>query len=275
MEKLVAQKIPDLPKRPGIYIFKDAKGLVLYVGKAINLRSRVSSYLRADAGHGVPRIQNMITQITDLDYVITDNETESLILENNFIKQLKPKYNVLLRDDKNYLFIKINLQDEIPTIEYERKASDNNARYFGPYTSSQSIKETLRMLRRIFPYCANSAVGTKPCFYYHIQKCPGVCIGKISPAEYRKQTIDKIIRFLDGKQSEVLKELQGSMKYLAKMKEYEKAAKVRDQIFALNRVLERQKLVYSTKVSQDIFSLYIDSVAVVNLFMIREGKLIQ
>ncbi len=274
MNKALSDKVSELPSRPGVYIFKDTKGMVLYVGKAVKLRNRVGSYFN-DKIAKEARIQLMISQIADLDYAVTDNEHESLILENNFIKQLRPKYNVLLRDDKNYLFIKINTQDEIPTINYERKITDKHAKYFGPYTSGLSIKETLRMLRRIFPYCANTKVGSKPCFFYHIQKCPGVCIGKMSLEEYRTNTISKIINFLEGRQSEVLKELQGQMKYLASHKQYEKAAKVRDQIFALNRVLERQKLVYPTKVNQDVFSVYMDSVASINLFIIRDGKLIQ
>lgn len=276
MQKALAQKIEDLPQKPGVYIFKDAKGLILYIGKAVKLKNRVSSYLKknADDGRG-PRIQLMIQQIADLDYAVTDNELESLVLENNFIKQLKPKYNVRLRDDKNYIFLKINLKDQIPTIDYDRKPSDKNARYFGPYTSAMAIKDTLRLVRKIFPFCANSKVSSKPCFYYHIGKCPGVCFGKISPEEYRENYIKKIIKFLEGRQSEILKELQQQMKNYSLDKRYEKAAKIRDQIFALNRVLERQKLVYPAKIDQDVFSIFQDGVSSVNLFVIREGKLIQ
>ncbi|HEX9503800.1 MAG TPA: excinuclease ABC subunit UvrC [Patescibacteria group bacterium] len=276
MNKLVAKKLNDLPRKPGVYTFKDAKGLILYVGKAVNLRSRVTSYFKKDGGDNRgPRIQLMISQITDLDYTVTDNEHESLLLEKNFIKQLKPKYNVDLRDDKNYLFIKINLKDEIPTISYDRKPIDKNARYFGPYTSGSGIKDTLRLVRKIFPYCANKKVGDKPCFYYHIGKCPGVCFGKISLEEYRNNYIKKIIQFLIGKRTEILKDLQVQMRKYATEKKYEHAAKVRDQIFALNRVMERQKLVYPTKVDQDVISVHTDGVASVNLFIIREGKLIQ
>jgi excinuclease ABC subunit C len=275
MQKALSQKIKELPLKPGVYIFKDAKGAVLYVGKAVKLRQRVSSYFKKEADSRGPRIASMVSQIADLDYAVTDNEVESLVLENNFIKSLRPKYNVRLRDDKNYLFIKLNLQDEIPTITYEHRMDDSRARYFGPYTSSQSIKDTLRMIRKVFPYCANSKVSGKPCFYYHIQKCPGVCIGKVSLKDYRQDTIAKIIRFLEGKQTEVLKDLQGQMKFLAAHKEYEKAARVRDQIFALNRVMERQKLVYANNVDQDVFGVYLDAVASINLFIIRRGKLIQ
>jgi excinuclease ABC subunit C len=276
MSKLLEAKIAELPKKPGVYVFKDAKGLILYVGKAINLRNRVSSYFKKNGGDNRgPRIELMITQIRDLDYTIMGNEHEALILEKNFIKQLKPKYNVDLRDDKNYLFIKINIKDEIPTINYDRKPTDKNAKYFGPYTSGLSLKDTLRLVRKIFPYCANKKVGDKPCFYYHIGKCPGVCFGKITLEEYRNNYTRNIMQFLEGKQTEVLETLQNQMRKFAQENKYEKAAKVRDQIFALNRVLERQKLVYPIKVSEDIFSLHCESVAVVNLFKIREGKLIQ
>jgi excinuclease ABC subunit C len=275
MNQTLEIKLQSLPKKPGVYIYRDKAGMVLYVGKAVNLRNRVSSYFKKASGDRTKRIENMISQINDLDFVLCDNELESLILENNYIKELKPKYNVLLRDDKNYQFLKINLKQEIPTIEFERKASDRQARYFGPYTSGLSLKETLRLLRRIFPYCANSKVGTKPCFYYHIGKCPGVCFGKITMEEYKKHYIQNIIQFLEGRQMQILKDLQILMKTLAANGRFEKAAKVRDQIFALNRVLERQKLVYPKKVSQDVFSLYQAGVACINLFLIREGKLIR
>ncbi len=276
MGKSLDQKISELPQRTGVYLFKDETGLLLYVGKAIKLKNRVSSYFRKDAGQDSPRIQSMISKIRGFDYVVTDNEVESLVLENNFIKQFQPKYNVRLRDDKNYLFIQINVQDEIPTIEYVHKKLEKKARYFGPYTSALSARDTLRMLRRIFPYCASSKVGTKPCFYYHIQKCPGVCFGKVSLKEYRELYIGKIIDFLEGRQSAILKDLQGEMKFLAKHSQFEKAGKVRDQIFALNRVLEKQKLVYEKKVDQDVFSLHMEpTLASINMFKVREGKLIQ
>jgi len=275
MAKSLLQKVKELPKKPGVYIFKDSNGSILYVGKANKLKDRVASYFRKDAGDGRFRIQLMIGQIAGLDFVTTSNETEALILENNFIKRLQPKYNVALKDDKNYQFIKINWQDEIPTITYERQASNKKAKYLGPYTSSYSIKETLRLIRSIFPYCANSKVGTKPCFYYHIHKCPGVCIGKVSLVEY-KNTIQKIIQFLKGRQMEVLKDLQRQMKDLSHAQDYEKAARIRDQIFAVTRVLQKQKLVYPKKIDQDVFSAHMEtSIAAINLFIIREGKLIR
>jgi excinuclease ABC subunit C len=276
MQKQLLQKISELPQKPGVYVFKDGNGFVLYVGKANKLKNRVSSYFKRDYNNNRgPRIELMITQIADVDYTIVNNEVEALVLENNFIKNLKPKYNVRMRDDKNYLFLKINIHDEIPTIEYEHQRTDKQARYFGPYTSSLSIKDTLRLLRRVFPYCANSKVGSKPCFYYHIGKCPGVCFGKITVEEYKKNYIGKIIKFLEGKQIEILADLKGEMKFYATHKQFERAARVRDQVYALNRVLERQKLIYSTKINQDVFAIHCEAVAVINLFLVREGKLVQ
>ena len=275
MQKALAQKLKDLPSKPGVYIFKDAKGLVLYVGKAINLRNRVSSYFNKDGGDGRPNIIPMIPQITDVNITLVNNEFESLILEKNFISQLKPKYNIDLRDDKNYIFVKVNMNDEIPTIGFERKITDKNSQYYGPYTSYLAIKDTLRLVRKIFPYCANKKIGNKPCFYYHIGKCPGVCFGKITPEEYRELYIKKIIQFLAGKRSEIITDLQSRMRIFAANRKFEKAARVRDQIFALNRILERQKIIYPKKVDQDIFSLYQDGVSCVNLFIVREGKLIR
>ena len=276
MAEILQQKLAALPRSPGVYLFKDSQGLILYVGKAVNLKSRVASYFRPEvvALRGA-RIELMVAQIADVDFVLCDNELEALVLENNFIKQLQPKYNVLLRDDKNYLFLKINVRDEIPTISYDRRPSDKTARYFGPYTSSLSVKETLRLLRRIFPYCANAKVGSKPCFYYHIGKCPGVCFGKISLADYRQNYIGQIIQFLEGRQTAILRQLQTQMRQASARRQFEKAARLRDQIFALNRVLERQKLVYPKKIDQDVFALYQNGTACINLFIIREGKLIQ
>ena len=249
---------------------------MLYVGKANKLKNRVSSYFKPDSsGTRGPRIELMISQIADLDYTVVNNEVEALVLENNFIKNLKPKYNVRMRDDKNYIFLKINIKDQIPTIEYEHQRTDKSARYFGPYTSSLSIKDTLRLLRRVFPYCANEKVGAKPCFYYQIGKCPGVCFGKISVEEYKREYIGKIIQFLEGKQLEIIADLKSEMKFYARHKQFEKAARTRDQIYALNRVLERQRLVYNSKISQDVFALHCESVAVINLFLVREGKLVQ
>jgi excinuclease ABC subunit C len=273
MDKHIFEKLKMLPHKPGVYLHKDNNGRVLYVGKAIDLKSRVSSYFRPDPNRSI-RIQKMVDQVSNFDFIVTTNEDESLLLENNLIKEYLPKYNVRLRDDKNFLFIKIGFDTQIPTITYERKIGDKNARYFGPYTSGSSIRDTMRIIRKIFPYCSAQKIRNKPCFFYHIGKCPGVCIGKISLADYRLN-LNKIIEFLDGRQNFVLRELKSAMTKYSKKKQFEKAAKIRDQIFSINKILERQKLVFTTKQDLDVFSIFSDYAAAINLFIVRSGKLIR
>jgi excinuclease ABC subunit C len=277
--KNIIIKLKNLPKNPGVYQFFDASGKLLYVGKAKNLKNRVRTYFaRSSArafGRMTGRIQKMVSQITDLKYTITNSEIESLVLENNFIKELKPKYNIDLKDDKNYLFIKINYSHEIPTIETERKITDKHSTYFGPYTSAQNVKQTLRLMRKIFPYCGSKKITSNPCFYYHLGKCPGVCIGKISTAEYQ-QTLDKISAFLRGQYSKLVKSLEIQMKNFAKKQKFEKARLLRDQIRSLEKTWMHQTVIFPKKVSWDIFSIYqISGTACVNLFIVREGKLIR
>lgn len=267
------QKIRRFPQKPGVYLYKDSAGVVIYVGKAGNLRSRVSSYFRpVQIKKHSDRIKNLVKTVADFDYIITNNEVESLLLENTLIKKYQPKFNVLLRDDKNYLFIKINLHDQIPTLEFARKVEDN-AKYFGPFTSAIAARETVQLIRRIFPYCNNKKLGDKPCFYYHLNKCPGVCAGIISLKEYR-ETLQKITDFLLGRQTQVLKGMQTQMRKMSRQKKYEKAASLRDQIFYLNRIWEKQKIISTKKICQDIISFYQKSnITCINLFKIREGKL--
>src|SRR5579864_736336 len=205
-------KLKNVPHKPGVYLFKNAKDKVLYVGKARDLRNRLGQYFQigADghfAGDGRPQIPFLMSEVAGFEHIITDNETECLFLENTLIKRFQPRYNIELRDDKNYLFIKIDYSTEIPQISTVRSPDNRDARYFGPYSSSTKVRDTLHILRKIFPYCANEKVSDRPCFYYYLHRCPGVCIGKISLDEY-KQTIKKIILFLSGNISEIKKEIK-------------------------------------------------------------------
>ncbi len=272
--KTLDAKLKNLPKKPGVYLFKGASGEVLYVGKAKNLKNRIKSYFYQG------KESLMLRQIGDLDYIIVSNETESLILENNLIKQYRPRFNVRLRDDKNYQFIKIDYETEIPQIYPVRKMARNtkyeilNTKYFGPYTSAVSVRETLKLLRRIFHICSNKKVSNKPCFHYHLNRCPGVCIGKISLNAYR-DTFKTIEQFLRHKQTQIVKDLKQQMREVAKQKQFEKAALIRDKIRALQNIWERQKIVFTTKLSQDYLSLAkLNDKAAVNLFVIREGRMI-
>jgi excinuclease ABC subunit C len=278
MIKSLAQKLKTLPKFAGVYFFKNSKGEILYIGKAKNLRNRIRSYF-AERADLQPRTVNLVSQIADLEYILCDTEAEALMLENNLIKKHLPRYNILLRDDKNYQFIVIDQSTPIPQILTTRKIPKTTSyklpanSYFGPYTSGLAVRQTLRLLRYVIPYCANKKVGLRPCFYYHLGRCPGVCFGKISLAEYR-DTLKKIQRFLSGELAAIKKELEAEMRVSSRKKHFEKAARLRDQVLALGRMLEKQKIVSPRRENFDaLASCQVGTLAAVTVFLVREGKL--
>ncbi len=267
-------KLKDIPHRPGVYKFLDKNGAVIYVGKAKDLRSRVAQYF----GTGDTRTQLpfLMADATDLDYTVVNSELESLFLENTLIKEYLPAYNIKLRDDKNYAFIKIDASTPIPQIVYARKVENDSktAKYFGPYSSTRKIRQTLDFVRRIFPYCANKQPGSRPCFYYFLHRCPGICIGAISMHEYQQQ-LGRITLFLSGKTSLVKAELKQEMATASAAKEFERAARLRDQLQAIEVLDERQVTMFPQKINWDFVSIFIEGMsACVNLFKVREGKLI-
>jgi excinuclease ABC subunit C len=267
-------KLKGIPHKPGVYKFLNKDGEVLYVGKAKNLRSRVGQYF----GTGDSRVQlpYLMAEAADLDYVVVNSELESLFLENTLIKQYMPPYNIMLRDDKNYAFIKIDYTTDIPQITYSRKIENDSkqSQYFGPYSSTKKIKTTLDFVRKVFPYCANKEIGKRPCFYYYLHRCPGICIGAVTMDEYKKQ-LERIQLFLSGRTTEIRKQLEREMKQASSRKKYEVAARMRDQLQAIAVLNERQVTMFAQKVSWDFVSVFIDSMAAcVNLFKVREGKLI-
>lgn len=292
---LLKEKIKDLPTKPGVYLFKGASGDVLYVGKAKNLKSRVAQYFSGQDTR--VQLPFLISEAQDLDYVVVQTELESLFLENTLIKQYTPPYNIKLRDDKNYAFITIDYSTQIPQIGYARKVENPSPptvmlrrtgstpplakgrkggviKYFGPYSSTKKIKTTLDLVRKIFPFCSNNQVGKRPCFYYHLHRCPGVCVGAISLAEYSEQ-ISRISLFLSGQTIVITRQLKAQMQTASRKKQFEGAARLRDQISALDILQERQIAIMPKKVSWDIVSLYQEGInACVNLFKIRGGKLI-
>lgn len=269
----IKAKLKNLPTKPGVYLFKDESSQVIYVGKAINLRNRVSQYFRKD-GDGRAQIPALVSAATDLDYIVTDTDVECLLLENTLIKKYLPRYNIKLRDDKNYTFIKIDYNEEIPQIYPTRNTSDKNAKYFGPYSSAFRVRETLHILRKIFPYCANKKIGTRPCFYYYLHRCPGICIGKIALDEYQN-ILHKISLFLLGNISATKKEIKVQMKQAAVSKMYERAADLRDQLHAIEIIEERQKAVFANNSNWDFISYFCTAdKTTINLFLIREGKLV-
>lgn len=268
-------KLQGVPRKPGVYKFLKPDGTVLYVGKAKNLRSRLSQYFGKSDNR--PQLPFLMAEATDFDYIVVSNELESLFLENTLIKEYLPAYNIMLRDDKNYAFIKIDHATKIPQLTYVRKVEPIKAgssdRYFGPYSSTKKISQTLDLVRRVFHFCANKQVGKRPCFYYFLHRCPGVCLGLMTPEEY-EQHLSKIALFLAGQTAPIKKQLLAEMKLAAKRKQFERAARLRDEFLGIQVLEEKQLTVLAQKVSWDLITVYADNLSAgVNLFKVREGKL--
>jgi len=266
-----------LPSRPGVYLFKDAEGNILYVGKAANLRHRVSSYF--GAGQKLtPKGERMVSKIGDLEYFVTTSEQEALILELNLIKRHHPHYNVRLKDDKSFPYLKIDLGEDWPRVHITRRLEENGGRYFGPFASAKSVRQTLKLLKGIFPFrsCTRTITGADPraCLEYDIGHCLAPCIGLVSRQEYA-EVIKQVILFLEGKQARVVKQLKGRMNRAAEALDFERASRLRDQIQALERVVEGQRIATTVKGEQDVIAFEEDKdQACVQVFFIRGGKLI-
>ncbi len=271
LDPSIKRKLDSLPRQPGVYMFREAKGRVIYVGKANDLRSRVGQYFTGADER--PQIPFMMAKQTGFEFIVASNEVESLLLENNLIKKHHPPFNIALRDDKSYAFIKIDHATQIPQIYVTRNNAEPNARYFGPYSSSFKVRETLHLVRKIFPYCANSKVTDRPCFYYHLHRCPGVCFGKISLEEYGAY-IKEIELFLAGNIGKVQALLKTQMREASTRHQFERAAGLRDQLNAITVVRERQRAIFASRANWDFVSLFptIDKTAV-NVFAIRDGHL--
>lgn len=277
VQEQLQEKLDALPTRPGVYLMKDAGGTILYVGKAVNLRARVRSYFHAAAGHS-PKIGRLVAAIADLDFIVTASELEALILESNLIKQHKPRYNVRLKDDKRYPYIKITWQEDFPQVLIVRRMERDGARYFGPFTAAWAVQQTLQTLRRVFPYLTCNRILTghdeRACLYYDIGLCLGPCIGAAGREEYRAM-IDRLCRFLEGKADEIIADLESRMQAAAGRWQFEQAAAYRDQLAAIRRVIERQKIVSTSMADQDVIAFArTDGDACVQVFFIRCGRLI-
>jgi len=272
----LAERLGSLPPKPGVYLMKDAYGHVVYVGKAINLRNRVRSYFHSPHEQA-PKVRRLVEHVSDLEFIVTGSELEALILECNLIKKHRPRYNVRLKDDKHYPYIKITLQDEFPRVLTVRRMHDDGARYFGPYTSSKAVQQTLEVLHRLFPYliCKREITGKdrRPCLYYHIGRCVGPCIGAVTPEEYRTLT-QQVVLFLEGKQERIVTDLQRGMELASRSLQFERAAALRDQIRALQQVVEKQRIVSASRDDQDVIAFAReDGQVCVQTFFIRGGKL--
>jgi excinuclease ABC subunit C len=278
----LAATLKRLPDRPGVYLLKDARGTVLYVGKAQSLRSRVRSYWQKQTGGGEQHlIRSVIDKIADLEYTMTDSVSEALLLEINLVKRYRPRYNVRLKDDKSYPFIKITMAEDFPRVERTRKLPADGSRYFGPYASASSVDEAMNLIRRIFPFrtCTleiheGRKAIERPCLLYHIKRCQAPCVGYISKADYRGD-IGQIERFLEGRQEVVAKELGRQMEDASEATEYERAAALRDKVRAIERTMESQKMAAHTTTEEDLLGLARqDNQAAVQLFAVRGGKMV-
>lgn len=273
------EELKKLPTKPGVYIMRDNKDVILYVGKAINLRSRVRSYFRENIGRGVA-IDKMVSLIARFEYIVTDSELEALVLENNLIKEHSPKYNTLLKDDKTYPYIKVTLGEQYPRILFSRQMKKDKSKYFGPYKSAAAVKDTIELLNKLFQLrtCNRSLpkdIGNdRPCLNYHIKQCMAPCQGYISKDEYREQ-INGAMEFLNGKYNLILKELEDKMQEASEQLEFEEAGRYRDLYNSVKQVSQKQKITDSTGEDKDIIALYQDkSETVVQIFFVRDGKLI-
>ncbi len=270
--------LSTLPAKPGCYLMKNAQGAIIYVGKAISLRNRVRSYFHADAGHDA-KTRRLVRDIADLEWIVVGSELEALILEMNLIKKHRPKYNVRLKDDKRYPYIKVHWADPYPKVTVTRQMRDDGSRYFGPYTSAWAVYQTLDALRRIFPYltCDRTITGQdkRACLYYDIKLCTAPCIGAIDQAGYR-QMISDLMGFLAGHSEDIVSRLEASMQQAAEQLRFEKAGALRDQLRAMQTIVERQKIVFSSDyLDSDVLAMArADGEACVQVFFIRGGKLI-
>ena len=267
-----------LPSKPGVYLMRDAKGEVLYIGKARSLRSRVRSYFQ-DPGPADPRLRSMINQIDRFEFIVTDSEVEALALEANLIKEHRPKYNVKLRDDKQYPLLKITWDEDYPQLLIVRRIKDDGARYFGPYTDSGALRDTLRLLRRLFPLrTCKRRIGVdrvaRPCLNHDIGRCLAPCVGAVDREAYRAM-IEQVCLFLEGRGDRLARELQAEMEEAAGRLDFERAAALRDRLMDLRKVMERQKVVSTAGEDLDVLGLAAGSeAALVQVFRVRGGKLI-
>ncbi|MEA4847824.1 MAG: excinuclease ABC subunit UvrC [Clostridiaceae bacterium] len=272
-------KLKNLPENSGVYIMRDEYDEIIYIGKAINLKNRVRQYFQ-NSKNQHPKVAAMVERITDLEYIITDSELEALILECNLIKKHRPKYNVMLKDDKQYPYIKITVKEDYPRLLIVREIKKDGARYFGPYTDVTAVHRTIDLLKSLFPirYCSKNIsriMGKeRPCLNYHINKCIAPCRGNVSKEQYR-ELIDSIIAMLEGKQEQVLKGLESKMHQAAENLDFEKAAEIRDNMNSLIKIAEKQKVISSALVDQDIIAFAVNEPeSCIQVFFVRGGKLI-
>ncbi|MFR3185944.1 MAG: excinuclease ABC subunit UvrC [Ruminococcus sp.] len=275
----IQEELKKLPGKPGVYIMHDEKDEIIYVGKAVSLKNRVRQYFQSSRNLGIKKEQ-MVQQIARFEYIITDSEVEALVLECNLIKEHRPKYNTMLKDDKSYPFIKVTVDEEYPRVLFARKLKKDKGKYFGPYTSAGAVKDSLELIRKLYHVrtCSRNLprdIGKeRPCLYYHIKQCQAPCQGYVSKEEYRAQ-IDGVLDFLNGDYKKLLKELEQKMLAASEELKFEEAADYRDLMQSIQKIGERQKITGSQGEDKDVIALAADEEdAVVQVFFIRDGKMI-
>jgi excinuclease ABC subunit C len=278
------ERLKNVPLQPGVYIWKDARGTILYVGKSKGLRDRMRSYFGAPKGLN-GKTRRLVQQIADFEIIVTTSELEALLLEMNLIKQHRPKFNVMLKDDKSYPFIKITLQDAWPRVLVTRKTLQDGARYFGPYSSAGAVRRTLKELNRLFAFrppfdCKDEKFNRhrklgKPCIYYDIKRCLGPCVPELVAREEYRAAIESVCQFLEGKSEQIVRQLKRRMDHAAENLNFERAAYIRDQIKDIEKISERQQVLRTVETDQDVIAFARENgSAVVQVFYIRGGKLI-
>jgi excinuclease ABC subunit C len=275
--KSLEQNINNLPTHPGVYLFKDKKGTILYVGKAGNIKHRVGSYFQKPAGKDLKTL-SMLEKVADVDTIVTDTEKEAFILENNLIKAHRPRYNIKLRDDKNYPCLRLSLEEKFPTLSIVRRIKKDHSIYFGPFPSATSLRETLKLIRRLFPIrtCLDTKFSNRlrPCINYEMGRCLGPCCGKVDPAQYQEM-VHQVRMFLEGKNRELVERLKKKMGEEAETLHFETAARIRDQVEHIEKVIEKQKIVSTDFLDQDVIGFHRqDHTFVVHPLFIRGGKLL-
>ena len=275
----IQEELKKLPDKPGVYLMHDEKDVIIYVGKAVNLKNRVRQYFQKSRDLGIKKEQ-MVQQIARFEYIITDSKLEALVLECNLIKEHRPKYNTMLKDDKTYPFIKVTVNEEYPRVLFARSMKKDKAKYFGPYTSTGAVKDSLELLRKLYHIrtCNRNLpkdIGKeRPCLYYHIKQCKGPCQGYISQEVYQEQ-IAGVLDFLNGEYKKKIKELETKMLEASEDMRFEEAAEYRDLLQSVQRIGERQKITGSKGLNRDIIAMASDAEdAVVQVFFVRDGKMI-
>ena len=275
----IQEELKKLPDKPGVYLMKDETGAIIYVGKAVVLKNRVRQYFQSSAAH-TPKVTAMVAKIAEFEYIVTDTELEALILECNLIKDLKPKFNILLKDDKTYPYIKITMNEDYPRVIMTRRVEKDGSRYFGPYSSVFSVRETIRLIKRIFPLKSCKKVlprdigKGRPCLNYHIKQCLGPCSGNVDKEEYRSVMRD-ICTFLDGKQDAIMDKLEQQMQEAADKLDFEKAASLRNKLSSLKHIAQEQKVLSLAGTDQDVIGFAASKTdTCVQIFFIRGGKLL-